>query len=150
MRNLKIGSKKSIMSQKWSKMSKNTGCEKSNGASGNKNELVSSHSLREWTKTKNSLVLEFWFDSLFEKFFWFFLANSAYNCSLDNIMLSSDIDAVIFKKSLPVISEMSDSAYSTCAAKPWSWRIQWWVKLWFDTLDNSHHFLSGRRIWNPL
>ena len=43
--------------------------EKSKGILWDKNELVSSYLLRKYTKTKKQAVLEFRFDSLFEKIF---------------------------------------------------------------------------------
>jgi len=47
MRNLKIGSKKSILGPNWTILSKKAGCEKSNGASGGKNNSMTLHVLRK-------------------------------------------------------------------------------------------------------
>ena len=81
MRNLKIGSKKSILSQKWLDCKK-TCCEKSNGASGDKNNFMTLHVLRKWTKRKNSVVLEFSFESNFSFFSNIFSTDSMHNCHL--------------------------------------------------------------------
>ena len=146
MQNLKIGSKMSIMSQKWSKLSKKTACETPLRISGDQNKLITSHVLRKWTNAKTSSDVDFRFESMFEKFVWIFPSKSAHNCYLDNIMLSIDVYVVIFKKNFHMISEMSRSTYSTCAAKPWSWRIQWCVKLWNPTTwGRSGHFWSRWR-----
>ena len=53
--------------------------EKSKGSSGNKNELLSSDFLREWVYTKKSVVRDFLFDSLIEKFFSINQTKDAHN-----------------------------------------------------------------------
>ena len=66
----------SKMCQKSSKLSKKTRHEKSKGSSGVENESKTCKALRKWTKAKTSLVLDFRFESMFEKFLRIFSSKS--------------------------------------------------------------------------
>ena len=79
MRNLKVGSKMSKMCQKSSKLTELMPCEKPKGSSGNQNELITSYVLRKWTKAKTASVVDFRFESDFEKLLRTFPGKSAQN-----------------------------------------------------------------------
>ena len=48
------------------------------------------------------------------------------------------------QKSCHMALGVSHDINSTCAGKPWPWRIEWWVKLWNPTLWGRH---GG--FWSP-
>ena len=81
-----------ILETKWPKISKKVPPRKSNGTSGNKNEFVKSYFLRKWPHSvrKKYFVLDFWFDSLFEKFIPINLVKDAHFCYIEMGPLIND------------------------------------------------------------
>ncbi len=63
--------------------------------------------------------------------------------------LRSEPFSPISKKSCHSLVGLSYGANSTCVEKPWPWRVEWWVKLYFWTLWGRYgHFWSRRSHQN--